>query len=113
MLIATGQLRECYGRESPIRGDRRYEIETPELIGSPQLFKRHAPARILVWRNVERHAPLPCSLEADAGRGVSLRRAGVLRAHRILAHAPALDFVLIEDSETKKSVLRQHQRRAI
>ena len=43
-------------------------------------LQRHAPARLLVRRHLERHPPRHGALEADAGRGLPLRRAGVLRA---------------------------------
>ena len=57
-------------------------------------LQRHASARLLVWRDLERHPPLHGALEADARRGLQLRGAGVLRAHRLPAHASALDSVL-------------------
>ena len=57
-------------------------------------LQRHAPARLLVWRHLERHPPRHGALEADARRDLSLRGAGVLRADGFPAHAPALDSVL-------------------
>ena len=43
-------------------------------------LQRHAPARLLVRRHLERQPPLHGALEADARGDLSLRGAGVLRA---------------------------------
>ena len=73
---------------------RRYEKETPELIGAPQLF--NVTHLLDYWYGVTWNAdsPLHGALEADARGNLPLRGAGVLRAHRLPAHAPALDSVL-------------------
>ncbi len=73
---------------------RRYEKETPELIGTPQLF--NVTHLLDYWYGVTWNAiaPVHGAVEADAGRGLPVRGAGVLRADGFPAHAPALDFVL-------------------
>ena len=73
---------------------RRYEKETPELLGGTAAVQRHAPAGLLVRRHLERQPALHQQVEADAGRGVPLRGSGVLRADGVPAHAPALDPLL-------------------
>jgi len=42
--------------ERGIKQLRRYELETPELIGSPATLQRDPSARLLVWRDLERNA---------------------------------------------------------
>jgi type I restriction enzyme, R subunit len=99
--------------ERAIKQLRRYEIETPELIGTPQLFN---VAHLLdywygvTWnatrRFVARWKQVPEETYRFAVQAF-FERTDVLRTlqHWILFY--------VEDSETKKSVLRQHQRRAI
>jgi len=92
---------------------RRYEKETPELIGSPQLFNVthlidywygvtwNANRRFLVrWKQAPDEA-YRFAVQAFFERTDFLRTI----QHWILFY--------VEDGETKKSVLRQHQRRAI
>lgn len=99
--------------ERAIKQLRRYEIETPELIGSPQLFNVthlldywygvtwNANRRFLArWKQAPDEA-YRFAVQAFFERTDFLRTL----QHWILFY--------IEDSETKKSVLRQHQRRAI
>lgn len=99
--------------ERAIKQLRRYEIETPELIGSPQLFNVthlldywygvtwNATRRFLVrWKQTPDEA-YRFAVQAFFERTDFLRTL----QHWILFY--------VEDSETRKSVLRQHQRRAI
>ncbi|MGY3451939.1 type I restriction endonuclease subunit R [Bradyrhizobium sp. USDA 4353] len=99
--------------ERAIKQLRRYEMETPELIGSPQLFNVthlldywygvtwNANRRFLArWKQAPDEA-YRFAVQAFFERTDFLRTL----QHWILFY--------VEDSETKKSVLRQHQRRAI
>ena len=99
--------------ERAIKQLRRYEIETPELIGSPQLFNVthlldywygvtwNANRRFLArWKQAPDEA-YRFAVQAFFERTDFLRTL----QHWILFY--------VEDSETRKSVLRQHQRRAI
>lgn len=99
--------------ERAIKQLRRYEIETPELIGSPQLFNVthlldywygvtwNATRRFLArWKQTPDEA-YRFAVQAFFERTDFLRTL----QHWILFY--------VEDSETRKSVLRQHQRRAI
>lgn len=99
--------------ERAVKQLRRYEMETPELIGSPQLFNVthlldywygvtwNANRRFLArWKQAPDEA-YRFAVQAFFERTDFLRTL----QHWILFY--------VEDSETKKSVLRQHQRRAI
>lgn len=99
--------------ERAIKQLRRYEKETPELIGSPQLFNVthlldywygvtwNANRRFLArWKQTPDEA-YRFAVQAFFERTDFLRTL----QHWILFY--------VEDSETRKSVLRQHQRRAI
>jgi type I restriction enzyme, R subunit len=99
--------------ERAIKQLRRYELETPELIGSPQLFNVthlldywygvtwNATRRFLArWKQTPDEA-YRFAVQAFFERTDFLRTL----QHWILFY--------VEDSETRKSVLRQHQRRAI
>lgn len=99
--------------ERAIKQLRRYEIETPELIGSPQLFN---VTHLLdywygvTWNATRRFLARWKQMPDEAYRfavQAFFERTDFLRTlqHWILFY--------VEDSETKKSVLRQHQRRAI
>jgi type I restriction enzyme R subunit len=98
--------------ERAIKQLRRYEIETPELIGAPQLFN---VTHLLdywygvTWNTTRRFMARWKQTPDEAYRFAvqSFERTDFLRTlqHWILFY--------VEDSETKKSVLRQHQRRAI
>ncbi len=99
--------------ERAIKQLRRYEIETPELIGSPQLFN---VTHLLdywygvTWNSNRRFLARWKQTPDEAYRfavQAFFERTDFLRTlqHWILFY--------VEDSETKKSVLRQHQRRAI
>jgi type I restriction enzyme, R subunit len=99
--------------ERAIKQLRRYEIETPELIGAPQLF--NVTHLLDYWygvtwnatrRFLARWKQTPDEVYRFAVQSF-FERTDFLRTlqHWILFY--------VEDSETKKSVLRQHQRRAI
>jgi type I restriction enzyme, R subunit len=99
--------------ERAIKQLRRYEIETPELIGAPQLF--NVTHLLDYWygvtwnatrRFLARWKQTPDETYRFAVQSF-FERTDFLRTlqHWILFY--------VEDSETKKSVLRQHQRRAI
>jgi type I restriction enzyme, R subunit len=99
--------------ERAIKQLRRYEIETPELIGSPQLF--NVTHLLDYWYGVTWNA---------TRRFLARWKQKPDEAYRFAVQAffERTDFLrtlqhwilfYVEDSETKKSVLRQHQRRAI
>jgi type I restriction enzyme R subunit len=99
--------------ERGIKQLRRYEIETPELIGTPQLF--NVTHLLDYWygvtwnatrREMARWKQTPDEAYRFAVQAF-FERNDFLRTlqHWILFY--------VQDSETKKSVLRQHQRRAI
>jgi type I restriction enzyme R subunit len=99
--------------ERAIKQLRRYEIETPELIGSPQLF--NVTHLLEYWYGVTWNA---------TRRFLARWKQTPDEAYRFAVQAffEPTDFLrtlqhwilfYVEDSETKKSVLRQHQRRAI
>ncbi|MGT2439938.1 type I restriction endonuclease subunit R [Bradyrhizobium betae] len=99
--------------ERGIKQLRRYEIETPELIGSPQLFNVthlldywygvtwNATRRFLARWKQKPEETYRFAVQSFFERTDFLRTL----QHWILFY--------VEDSETRKSVLRQHQRRAI
>ena len=92
---------------------RRYEIETPELIVSPQLF--NVTHLIEYWYgvtwNVSRRHMTRWKERLEESYRFAVQSffelSGFLRTLR--------DWILfyVEDGETRKSVLRQHQRRAV
>ena len=92
---------------------RRYELETPELMGSAQLF--NVTHLLDYWYGVTWNASRRFMARWKERPDESYRfavqsffePAGFLRTLR--------DWVLfyVEDGETRKSVLRQHQRRAV
>ena len=99
--------------ERGIKQLRRYEIETPELIGAPQLF--NVTHLLDYWygvtwnatrRDMARWKQTPDETYRFAVQAF-FERTDFLRTlqHWILFY--------VEDSETRKSILRQHQRRAI
>ncbi|HLH72048.1 MAG TPA: HsdR family type I site-specific deoxyribonuclease, partial [Chloroflexota bacterium] len=99
--------------ERAIKQLRRYEIETPELIGSPQLF--NVTHLLDYWYGVTWNA---------TRRFLARWKQAPDEAYRFAVQAffERTDFLrtlqhwilfYVEDSETRKSVLRQHQRRAI
>ena len=99
--------------ERGIKQLRRYEIETPELIGAPQLF--NVTHLLDYWygvtwnatrRDMARWKQTPDETYRFAVQAF-FERTDFLRTlqHWILFY--------VQDSETRKSILRQHQRRAI
>ena len=99
--------------ERAIKQLRRYEIETPELLAAPQLFNVTHLLGLLVRRHLERHR---AASSASGSRRQTRSTASPFRPSssrrdflRTLQH-----WILfyVEDGETRKSVLREHQRRA-
>jgi type I restriction enzyme R subunit len=99
--------------ERAIKQLRRYEIETPELIGAPQLF--NVTHLLDYWYGVTWNATRRFLVRWKQTPEETYRSA-------VQAFFEHTDFLrtlqhwilfYVEDSETKKSVLRQHQRRAI
>jgi type I restriction enzyme R subunit len=99
--------------ERGIKQLRRYEIETPELIGAPQIF--NVTHLLDYWygvtwnatrRDIARWKQTPDEAYRFAVQAF-FERTDFLRTlqHWILFY--------VQDSETRKSILRQHQRRAI
>jgi type I restriction enzyme R subunit len=99
--------------ERGIKQLRRYEIETPELIGAPQIF--NVTHLLDYWygvtwnatrREMARWKQTPEETYRFAVQAF-FDRADFLRTlqHWILFY--------VQDSETRKSILRQHQQRAI
>ena len=99
--------------ERAIKQLRRYEVETPELIGAPQLF--NVTHLLDYWygvtwsatrRDIARWKQTPDETYRFAVQAF-FEPTDFLRTLR--------DWILfyVKDGETKKSVLREHQRRAI
>ncbi|MGE3718160.1 MAG: type I restriction endonuclease, partial [Bauldia sp.] len=99
--------------ERAVKQLRRYEVETPELIGAPQLF--NVTHLLEYWYGVTWNA---------TRRFIARWKQTPDEAYRFAVQAffERTDFLrtlqhwilfYVEDSETRKSVLRQHQRRAI
>ena len=99
--------------ERGIKQLRRYEVETPELIGAPQIF--NVTHLLDYWygvtwnatrRDMARWKQTPDEAYRFAVQAF-FERTDFLRTlqHWILFY--------VQDSETRKSILRQHQRRAI
>lgn len=99
--------------ERAIKQLRRYEIETPELIGAPQIF--NVTHLLDYWYGVTWNVT-----RRDMARWKQTRD----EAYRFAVQAffERTDFLrtlqhwilfYVQDSETRKSILRQHQRKAI
>lgn len=99
--------------ERAVKQLRRYELETPELIGAPQIF--NVTHLLDYWygvtwnatrRDMARWKQAPDEAYRFAVQSF-FERTDFLRTlqHWILFY--------VQDSETRKSILRQHQRRAI
>jgi type I restriction enzyme R subunit len=99
--------------ERGIKQLRRYEIETPELIGAPQIF--NVTHLLDYWYGVTWNA---------TRRDMARWKQAPDEAYRFAVQAffERTDFLrtlqhwilfYVQDSETRKSILRQHQRRAI
>jgi type I restriction enzyme R subunit len=99
--------------ERAIKQLRRYEIETPELIAAPQLFNATHLLDYwygVTWNATRRHMARWKQAPDEAYRfavQAFFEPTDFLRTLR--------DWILfyVQDNETRKSVLRQHQRRAI
>ena len=99
--------------ERAVKQLHRYEIETPELIASPQLFNVTHLIEYwygVTWNASRRHMARWKERPEESYRfavQAFFEPAGFLRTLR--------DWILfyVEDGETRKSVLRQHQRRAV
>lgn len=92
---------------------RRYEIETPELLGAPQLF--NVTHLLDYWYGVTWSASRRQMARWKQTRDESYRFAVQAFFERTDFLRTLQHWILfyVEDSETKKSVLRQHQQRAI
>jgi type I restriction enzyme R subunit len=92
---------------------RRYEKETPELIGTPQLF--NVTHLIEYWYGVTWNANRRAIVRWKQTRDEAYRFAVQAFFERTDFLRTLQHWILfyVEDSETKKSVLRQHQRRAV
>ncbi|HOX57992.1 MAG TPA: HsdR family type I site-specific deoxyribonuclease [Verrucomicrobiota bacterium] len=99
--------------ERAVKQLRRYELETPELIGSPQIF--NVTHLLDYWYGVTWNAN-----RRDMARWKQTREESYRFA--VQAFFERTDFLrtlqhwilfYVQDSETRKSVLRQHQQRAI
>lgn len=99
--------------ERGIKQLRRYEIETPELIGAPQIF--NVTHLLDYWYGVTWNA---------TRRDMARWKQAPDEAYRFAVQAffERTDFLrtlqhwilfYVQDSETRKSILRQHQRTAI
>jgi type I restriction enzyme, R subunit len=99
--------------ERAIKQLRRYEVETPELIGAAQLF--NVTHLLDYWYGVTWSA---------TRRGIARWKYTPDESYRFAVQAffeptdflrTLRDWILfyVEDGETKKSVLREHQRRAV
>ena len=99
--------------EQAVKQLRRYEVETPELIASPQLFNVTHLIEYwygVTWNASRRHMARWKERPEESYRFAVqsfFEPADFLRTLR--------DWILfyVEDGETRKSVLRQHQRYAI
>ena len=92
---------------------RRYEIETPELLGAPQLF--NVTHLLDYWYGVTWNASRREMARWKQTREETYRFAVQAFFERTDFLRTLQHWVLfyVQDSETRKSVLRQHQQRAI
>ncbi|MBS0234239.1 MAG: HsdR family type I site-specific deoxyribonuclease [Proteobacteria bacterium] len=99
--------------ERAIKQLRRYEKETPELIGGPQLF--NITHLIEYWYGVTWNASRRYLARWKERNDESYKFAvqSFFEPTDFLRTLQHWILFFVEDSETKKSVLRQHQRRAI
>nr|QQZ50547.1 DEAD/DEAH box helicase family protein [Phenylobacterium glaciei] len=99
--------------ERGIKQLRRYEIETPELIGAPQLF--NVTHLLEYWYGVTWNASRRDMARWKETRDETYRFAVQAFFERTDFLRTLQHWILfyVQDSETRKSVLRQHQRRAI
>jgi len=99
--------------ERAIKQLRRYELETPELIGVPQLF--NVTHLLDYWYGVTWNASRRQMARWKQSREETYRFAvqSFFEKTDFLRTLQHWILFYVEDSETKKSVLRQHQQRAI
>ena len=99
--------------ERAIKQLRRYEVETPELIGGSQLF--NVTHLIEYWYGVTWNATRRYVAQWKQEKSESYKFAvqSFFEPTDFLRTLQHWILFFVEDSETKKSVLRQHQRRAI
>lgn len=99
--------------ERGIKQLRRYEIETPELIGAPQLF--NVTHLLDYWYGVTWNATRRDMARWKQTRDETYRFAVQAFFERTDFLRTLQHWILfyVQDSETRKSILRQHQRRAI
>ncbi len=92
---------------------RRYEQETPELLGTPQLF--NVTHLLEYWYGVTWNANRRFIARWKEVREESYRFAvqAFFERYDFLRTLQHWVLFYVEDNETRKSVLRQHQRRAI
>jgi type I restriction enzyme R subunit len=99
--------------ERAIKQLRRYEVETPELLGSPQLF--NVTHLIDYWYGVTWNATRRFIARWKQTAEETYRFAVQAFFERTDFLRTLSDWILfyVEDGELRKSVLRQHQQRAI
>ncbi|MCW0116366.1 HsdR family type I site-specific deoxyribonuclease [Burkholderia pseudomallei] len=101
------------GIERAIKQLRRYELETPELLATPQLF--NVTHLIDYWYGVTWNANRRDMARWKQAPEESYRFAvqAFFERHDFLRTLQYWILFYVQDGETRKSVLRQHQRRAI
>lgn len=99
--------------ERAIKQLRRYEIETPELLAAPQLF--NVTHLLDYWYGVTWNANRRDMARWKQVPEESYRFAvqAFFEPHEFLRTLRDWILFYVQDGETRKSVLRQHQRRAI
>lgn len=99
--------------ERAVKQLRRYEVETPELLGAPQLF--NVTHLLDYWYGVTWNASRREMARWKQAREETYRFAVQSFFERTDFLRTLQHWVLfyVQDSETRKSVLRQHQQRAI
>ena len=96
MPVAIVEHKNPKDRDATERGItqlRRYEIETPELLGAPQLFNVTHLVDYWYRRDLARLAALHGTLEGAAGGELPVRGTVILRSRRFPAHAQGLDTI--------------------
>jgi type I restriction enzyme, R subunit len=99
--------------ERGIKQLRRYEIETPELIGGPQIF--NVTHLLDYWYGVTWNATRRDMARWKQAPDEAYRFAvqSFFERNDFLRTLQHWILFYVQDSETRKSILRQHQRRAI
>ncbi|WP_321924824.1 HsdR family type I site-specific deoxyribonuclease [Burkholderia sp. BCC1998] len=101
------------GIERAIKQLRRYELETPELLAAPQLF--NVTHLLDYWYGVTWNANRRDMARWKQAPEETYRFAvqAFFEHHDFLRTLQHWILFYVQDGETRKSVLRQHQRRAI